>query len=130
MNNTITVDVTSAVKDFYPGLTNEQAMYISEVITHRYDYASIYDEIYEQIESIAYRKGIELEGKDGVTEVNNVPHLNVIQGGKLWLRHYLPHQWNTLVTLIVIHEQERMASKFAALSVENGPQYITSVGHN
>ena len=80
MNNTITVDVTSAVKDFYPGLTHEQAMYISEVITHRYDYASIYDEIYEQIESIAYRKGIELEGKDGVNESEDKTLLGTSDG--------------------------------------------------
>ena len=46
----------------------------------------------------------------------------------LWLRHYLFHLKHTLVTLIVILEQERMASKFVDLSVENGQQFITSVG--
>ena len=82
MDNRITVNVTSAVRDFYPGLTAKQIDDISEIISDRYDYSSIYDEILQEIEEIAYSEGIELEGKDGVTEVNNVPQLNVIQGGK------------------------------------------------
>ena len=82
MDNRITVNVTSAVRDFYPGLTTKQTEYIARSITKGYDYASIYDEIYEQINEIACTEGIELEGKDGVTEVNNVTQLNVIQGGK------------------------------------------------
>ena len=82
MTHKITVNVTSAVKDFYPGLSTEQVDYMAEIIANRFDYSDIYDNIQEEIESIAYRKGIELEGKDGVTEVNNVPQLNVIKGGK------------------------------------------------
>ena len=82
MTHQITVNVTSAVKDFYPGLSTEQVDYMAEIIANRFDYSDIYDNIQEEIESIAYRKGIELEGKDGVTEVNNVPQLNVIKGGK------------------------------------------------
>ena len=82
MNYKITVNVTSAVEDFYPGLTTEQIDYMAEIITNRFDYSQIYDSILEDIEEIAYRKGIELEGKDGVTEVDNVPQLNVINGGR------------------------------------------------
>ena len=82
MTHQITVNVTSAVKDFYPGLSTEQVDYMAEIIANRFDYSQIYDNIQEDIEEIAYRKGIELEGKDGVTEVNNVPQLNVIKGGK------------------------------------------------
>ena len=82
MTHKITVNVTSAVEDFYPGLTTEQIDYMAEIITNRFDYSQIYDSILEDIEEIAYRKGIELEGKDGVTEVNNVPQLNVINGGR------------------------------------------------
>ena len=66
MTHKITVNVTSAVKDFYPGLSTEQVNYMAEIIANRYDYSSIYDEIHQEIEDIAYRKGIELEGKDGV----------------------------------------------------------------
>ena len=82
MPHNITVNVTSAVEDFYPGLSDEQTMYISELIAKRWDYSDIYDTIREEIEEIAYRKGIELEGKDGVIEVDNVPQLNIINGGK------------------------------------------------
>ena len=82
MTHKITVNVTRAVEDFYPGLSREQVDYMSEIITNRFDYSAIYDTIQEEIEAIAYRKGIELEGKDGVTEVNNVPQLNVINGGR------------------------------------------------
>ena len=82
MTYKITVDVTSAVQDFYPGLSTEQVNYMAEIITNRFDYSQIYDSIQEDIEEIAYRKGIELEGKDGVTEVDNVPQLNVINGGR------------------------------------------------
>ena len=82
MTHKITVNVTRAVEDFYPGLTTEQIEYMAEIITNRFDYSQIYDSIHEDIEEIAYRKGIELEGKDGVTEVDNVPQLNVINGGR------------------------------------------------
>ena len=82
MTHKIAVNVTRAVEDFYPGLTTEQIDYMAEIITNRFDYSQIYDSIHEDIEEIAYRKGIELEGKDGVTEVDNVPQLNVINGGR------------------------------------------------
>ena len=58
MTHKITVDVTSAVKDFYPGLSREQVDYMAEIITNRFDYSPIYDTIQEEIEAIAYRKGI------------------------------------------------------------------------
>ena len=46
----------------------------------------------------------------------------------LWTLFQFPIIKHTLVMLIVILEQERMASKFAVLNVENGWQFITSVG--
>ena len=66
MTHKITVDVTRAVQDFYPGLSLEEIDYLAEVITNRFDYSYIYDTIQEEIEGIADRKGIQLEGKDGV----------------------------------------------------------------
>ena len=68
MTYKITVDVTSAVQDLYPGLSTEQVNYMAEIITNRFDYSQIYDNIQEEIEEIASRKGISLEGKDGVIE--------------------------------------------------------------
>ena len=53
MTYKITVDVTSAVQDFYPGLSTEQIDYMAEIITNRFDYSQIYDNIQEEIEEIA-----------------------------------------------------------------------------
>ena len=80
MDNRITVNVTSAVKDFYPGLTTKQTDYIARSITKGYDYASLYDEIYEQINEIACTEGIELEGKDGVNESEDKTLLGTSDG--------------------------------------------------
>ena len=66
MTHTIKVDVMQAVRDFYPGLTHEQTMLMAETITKQWDYSTIYDTIQDEIESIADKNGINLEGKDGV----------------------------------------------------------------
>ena len=80
MTHKITVDVTSAVKDFYPGLSTEQVNYMAEIIANRFDYSQIYDNIQEEIEAIASRKGISLEGKDGVEEVEDKTLLGTSDG--------------------------------------------------
>ena len=80
MTRKITVDVTRAVQDFYPGLSSEQVNYMAEVIAKRFDYSSIYDIIHEEIVGIAYRKGIELEGKDGVNESEDKTLLGTSDG--------------------------------------------------
>ena len=68
MSHTIKVNVTEAVRDFYPGLSYEQITYFADLIHTRFDYSRIYDYIADQIEEIAYVEGIELDGKDGVKE--------------------------------------------------------------
>ena len=80
MTHKITVDVTRAVQDFYPGLSLEEIDYLAEVITNRFDYSYIYDTIQEEIEGIADRKGIQLEGKDGVEEVEDKTLLGTSDG--------------------------------------------------
>ena len=80
MTHKITVDVTRAVQDFYPGLTTEQIDYMAEIITNRFDYSQIYDTIQDEIGAIAYRKGIELEGKDGVNESEDKTLLGTSDG--------------------------------------------------
>ena len=82
MSHNIKVNVKSAVEDFYPGLTHEQTMLMAETITKQWDYSTIYDTIQDEIESIADKNGINLEGKDGTTLVDNTPQLNVINGGQ------------------------------------------------
>ena len=80
MAHKITVDVTRAVQDFYPGLSMEQIDYMAEIIANRFDYSQIYDNIQEEIEAIASRKGISLEGKDGVEEVEDKTLLGTSDG--------------------------------------------------
>ena len=68
MTYKIEVNVLSAVQDFYPGLSIEDAELIAEEITRNWDYSEIYNEIQDNITWYANSHDIELEGKDGVTE--------------------------------------------------------------
>ena len=68
MTFTITVDIKQSVKDFYPGLSNDEIELIATHIVKRWDYSSIYSTIEEQIKETAQYANIELEGKDGIIE--------------------------------------------------------------
>ena len=80
MTYKIEVNVLSAVQDFYPGLSIEDAILITQEITSNWDYSEIYNGIADDISHYADSNDIELEGKDGVeieTEnKNNVYVLN------------------------------------------------------
>jgi len=77
MTYKIEVNVLSAVQDFYPGLSIEDAILITQEITSNWDYSEIYNEIQDNISWYADSHNIELEGKDGVTEeTDNVYVLN------------------------------------------------------
>ena len=77
MSYKIEVNVLSAVQDFYPGLSIEDAILITQEITSNWDYSEIYNEIQDNITWYANSHNIELEGKDGVTEESdNVYVLN------------------------------------------------------
>ena len=55
MTHKITVDVTSAVKDFYPGLSSEQVNYMAEFIANRYDFFSTQIDIINPIKEIGIK---------------------------------------------------------------------------
>ena len=77
MTYKIEVNVLSAVQDFYPGLSIEDAILITQEITSNWDYSEIYNGIADDISHYADANDIELEGKDGVeVESNNVYVLN------------------------------------------------------
>ena len=77
MTYKIEVNVLSAVQDFYPGLSIEDAILITQEITSNWDYSEIYNEIQDNITWYANSHNIELEGKDGVKEESdNVYVLN------------------------------------------------------
>ena len=62
MNYKLTIDLNSAVEDFYPGLSESDAKLIAD-----------------KIDEMAETLGIDLENKDGVYDK---PQLTVIKGGK------------------------------------------------
>ena len=62
----IEVDVLDAVRDFYPGLSDDDACKIAESIVNRWDYTQMYDSINDDITWYGESFGIDLEGKDGV----------------------------------------------------------------
>jgi len=66
MTYKIEVDVLDAIKDFYPGLSVQDATQIAESIVDKWDYTQMYDSIVEDITWYANGHGIDLEGKDGV----------------------------------------------------------------
>ena len=68
MTYKIKVDVLSSVKDFYPGLSVDDAELIAEEIVRNWDYSEIYNGIADDISHYADANDIELEGKDGYIE--------------------------------------------------------------
>ena len=75
MTYKIEVNVLSAVQDFYPGLSIEDAILITQEITSNWDYSEIYNGIADDISHYADSHDIELEGKDGVSEEENNIHI-------------------------------------------------------
>ena len=77
MSHKIEVNVLSAVQDFYPGLSIEDAILITQDITSNWDYSEIYKQIQDDIKWYADSNDINLKGKDGVEiESDNVYVLN------------------------------------------------------
>ena len=73
----IEIDVLQAVKDFYPGLSEDNADLIAREIVHDWDYGEQYNTIADEIRRTAESYDIELEGKDGPEiETDNIYVLN------------------------------------------------------
>jgi hypothetical protein len=81
MNYKLTIDLNSAVEDFYPGLSQSDVKLIASEIYNVWDYTSQYQLIADKIDEMAETLGIGLENKDGVYEKDK-PQLTVIKGGK------------------------------------------------
>ena len=69
MTYKIEVDVTSAVKDFYPALTASEVDLLTKKVFENWDYSDIYNTLLEDIYTYAKFNSIDLAGKDGVEEV-------------------------------------------------------------
>jgi len=68
MSHKIEVNVLSAVQDFYPGLSIEDATLITQEITSKWDYSEIYNQIQDDILWYVQEHKIDITGKDGATE--------------------------------------------------------------
>ena len=69
MTYKIEVDVTSAVRDFYPALTASEVDLLTKKVFENWDYSDIYNTLLEDIYTYAKFNSIDLDGKDGVEEV-------------------------------------------------------------
>ena len=69
MTYKIEVDVTSAVKDFYPALTASEVDLLTKKVFENWDYSDIYNTLLEDIYTYATFNSINLDGKDGVEAV-------------------------------------------------------------
>jgi hypothetical protein len=71
MSYKIQVDVSSAVSDFFPALSNSEVDLIAKNISENWDYSPMYQEVYDNIKSYATFNKIDLDGKDGIIEEEN-----------------------------------------------------------
>ena len=68
MTYKIEVDVTSAVQDFYPALSDSEVDLLTKKVFENWDYSDIYNTLLEDIYTYAKFNSIDLDGKDGVYE--------------------------------------------------------------
>ena len=85
----ISVDLVSAVEDFYPGLSLKEIETIAKDIHDSWDYSSIYDELVEQLEVVADNNGINLDGKDGIEHIEK-PKVSALLDPPIRPREYTP----------------------------------------
>ena len=63
-NYDLTIDVISAVEDFYPGLNDNQVQTIAAEIVRNFDYSTVYNQIQDDAEWYAQEEGINLVDKN------------------------------------------------------------------
>ena len=68
MTYKIEIDVTSAVSDFFPALSNSEVDLIAKNISQNWDYSTMYQDVYDNIKCYATFNNIDLTQKDGVYE--------------------------------------------------------------
>ena len=62
----IEIDVTSAVRDFYPALSDSEVDLLAKNISDNWDYSLMYQDVLESIQACSTFNNIDLVGKDGV----------------------------------------------------------------
>ncbi len=67
MNDSIiTINLNEVVRQFYPGLTEDEVSTIASKMDDYFDYDSMYTNFYEYIPEIARKSFINVDGKEGV----------------------------------------------------------------
>lgn len=67
MNDSIiTINLNEVVRQFYPGLSEDEVSTIASKMDEYFDYDSMYTNFYEYIPEIARKSFINVHGKEGV----------------------------------------------------------------
>tara|TARA_B100001287_G_C22652678_1_gene516029 strand:- start:1390 stop:1632 length:243 start_codon:yes stop_codon:yes gene_type:complete len=76
-NFQLEVDLCQAVRNFYPGLAEEEILIIASQIYWDWDYSDIYEKIRTDILNISASNKISLANKDGIS--TNLRHLRIVK---------------------------------------------------
>ena len=76
-NFQLEIDLSHAIRNFYPGLTDEEISVIASQIYLNWDYSDIYEKIRTEISVVSDETGISLTNKDGIS--TNLRHLRIVK---------------------------------------------------
>tara|TARA_A100001391_G_scaffold201739_1_gene189512 strand:+ start:378 stop:620 length:243 start_codon:yes stop_codon:yes gene_type:complete len=76
-NFQLEIDLSQAIRNFYPGLTDEEISVIASQIYLNWDYSDIYEKIRTEISVVSDETGISLTNKDGIS--TNLRHLRIVK---------------------------------------------------
>ena len=76
-NFQLEIDLSQAVRNFYPGLTDEEISIIASQIYLNWDYSYIYEKIRTEISIVSDDTGISLANKNGIS--TNLRHLRIVK---------------------------------------------------
>ena len=76
-NFQLEIDLSQAIRNFYPGLTDEEISVIASQIYLNWDYSDIYEKIRTEISVVSDETGISLANKDGIS--TNLRHLRIVK---------------------------------------------------
>ena len=76
-NFQLEIDISQAVRNFYPGLTDEEISIIASQIYLNWDYSDIYEKMRTEISIVSDDTGISLANKNGIS--TNLRHLRIVK---------------------------------------------------
>ena len=76
-NFQLEIDLSQAIRNFYPGLGESEISIIASQIYLNWDYSDIYEKIRTEISIVSDDTGISLANKDGIS--TNLRHLRIVK---------------------------------------------------